>query len=87
MEASNSHSGCVVGRKKSKLVIFRKRKGILTSSSLMIIWAMLMISCKFIKDAGGLSKCTGVLEGNLILSLLSEVIVEHLKYSLSCDRL
>ena len=40
----------------------------------------------FVKDARGLSKSTKVVgQYAFILLLLSQVIVDHLKYSLSCD--
>ena len=55
-------------------------------SCLVIVWAFWM-QMLVVKDARGLSKNTNKLDQwyTLIMSLLSQVIIDHLKYSLSCE--
>ena len=50
----------------------------------MIVWAIYVDDVFFMKDARGLLKSIDLLDSTLIVSLLSQVIVDYLKHSLSC---
>lgn len=52
----------------------------------MIVWAIYVDDVFFMKDARGLLKSIDLLDSTLIVSLLSQVIVDYLKHSRSCER-